>query len=102
MSRNKLVTWAVLVAFIFSALPPAWAEGSSEEEFYSWGYDVEDRDDDGNDDYIDISYDPDTDASEVNITVRIWVYDEGGSQTDFQSENHTIYGSEWDDFTQSW
>ena len=47
MSRNKLATWAVLVAFIISALPSAWAEGSSDEWFYSWDYDLEDRDDDG-------------------------------------------------------
>ena len=91
MSRNKLATWAVLVTFIFSALPPAWAEGSTEEWFYSWDYDLEDRDDDGNDDHIVIGYDPDTNVSEdVDITVRVWVYDDGGNQADSMSEDHTI------------
>ena len=106
MSRNKLATWAVLAAFIISALPTVWAEGSSDEWFYGTpedDYELEDRDNDGYDDHIIIGYDPDTNVSDyVDITVRIWVYDEGGSQTDFLSENHTIYGSGLDSFTQSW
>ena len=66
MSRNKLATWAVLAAFILSALPTVWAEGSSDEWFYGTpedDYELEDRDDDGYDDHIVIGYDPDTNVS---------------------------------------
>jgi len=75
--------------------------GETDEWFADWDYKTRDTGTDRRDDTIDISYDPDTEAVEMDVEVDVNVYLDDEWYDSFWDE-HTINGTDEDWFTQSW
>jgi len=75
--------------------------GDTDEWFEDWDYKTRDTGTDRRDDTIDISYDPDTEAVEMDIEVYVDVYLDDEWYDSFW-ETYTIYGEDEDWFTQNW
>ncbi len=73
----------------------------TDEWFESWDYETKDTGDDNRDDTIEIGYNPDTEADEMDIFVSIDIYRDD-DHYDGIWEWYTIYGEEWDWFTVNW
>ena len=77
--------------------PPA----QSDEWFADHDHDTHDSGDDGQDDTIRIMYDPDTTATEMEVTVVVEVYYRGNYYDSIET-THTIRGEFEDWFSQEW
>ena len=102
-TRSKQVlVWALMFVLVLSAFPTTIADESDDEWFYDIEESVTDEDGDGNDDTIEIGYDPDTECNcDINITVYVDIYDEDG-YVGYIYDYHTINNGEYDWFSQEW
>ena len=102
-TRSKQVlVWALMFVLVLSVFPTTVADESDDEWFYDIEESVTDEDGDGNDDTIEIGYDPDT-TCDCNITITVYVdiYGEDG-YVGYIYEDHTIYNGEYDWLSQDW